>query len=194
MKRDILIQKWKMNSLFSRKKLLLALNKEIFLLISRCPESAQPFINHYQKSIISLKIKIFRNNREFNLKKEINIQILISLVWTNLLCKLSLDQINRSHVQDKVLKILLIKTTWKLTLMFTILKIWFICLMMLKRIILNKVKRGQNSTFLISVLIFKSWFLIICNNSMTRKTVVKFVWIKQMLYKFQIYFRLLRKK
>lgn len=120
MKRDILIQKWKMNSSFSKKRLLLALSKETYLLILRCPVSAQLFINNYQKSTIFLKVKTFRNNREFNPKKEIKTLLLI---WTNLLCKLRVDQINLNHVLDKVLKIPLIKTTWKQTLMFMILKI-----------------------------------------------------------------------
>ena len=172
MKRDMSIQKWKMNSSSSRKRFTLALNKETSLLILRCPESAQLSINNYQKSTISLKLKIFRNNREFSLKKEINTQI--PVLATNLMCKISQDQINHSQELVKVLKIPLIKTIWKLALMFTILKIWFICLTMLKRIILNKVKKGPNSTFLILVLIFKSWCSITCNNSMTRKIVVKF--------------------
>lgn len=120
MKRDILIQKWKMNSSFSKKRLLLALSKETYLLILRCPVSAQLFINNYQKSTIFLKVKTFRNNREFNPKKEIKTLLLI---WTNLLCKLRVDQINLNHVLDKVLKIPLIKTTWKQTPMFMILKI-----------------------------------------------------------------------
>jgi hypothetical protein len=64
-----------------------------------------------------------------------------------------------------------------------------------KKTEVNKIrKKGPNSTFLISVLTSKSWFLIICNNSMTRKTVDKFDWTKLMLFKSQICFHLARKR
>lgn len=182
-----------MSSLFSRKRSLLALNSETFLLILSIPESVRPSINNYQKSIISSKAKIFRNNREFNLKKEKNMQIPIK---TNQLSKPSLDQISHNHELVKVLKIPLIKTTWNPEILtFTILKIWFICWMTLKKTVVNKIrKKAQNSTFLISVSIFKNWCLIICNSSMTRKTVDKFVWIKRMWFKSRICFHLHRKR
>lgn len=144
MKSDISILKWKMNSWFLKKRLLLALNSATSPLILNYLDLGQLSTNNCKKSTIFLKVKTFKSSKEFSLKKEKN---KVLQIWIKQLQRR--DQLSLNLELDKRLKILLLKIIWwKLALqMFMTLKILSICWMMQKKKIQNNWKMNQNLTF-----------------------------------------------